>query len=230
MSIDPGFEQFISNFQEDVRLKSRDSSSESFAEEQFTEEMLEYLADAGEIEGFQLCSYQARGVKVNGYDFNNNDEFLDLFVTFFNGESSPVKVSKSEIINYFKRLRAFFDRSVRQKYITMEESSPAFDLADKVFQLRENLINVRLFVITDGIAVNIDAIEDEKYGQYKISHHLWDMQRLFRLYSSGNRPEPIEINFNNDFGNTIPCLPMPEENSKYITYLAILSGKTLSDL
>lgn len=229
MSIDLEFEQFISNFQEDVRSKSRDSSSESFAEEQFTQEMLGYLADAGEIEDSQPCTYQARGVKVNGYDFNNNDEFLDLFVTLFNGDSSPIKVSKTEIINYFKRLRAFFDRSVRQKYTTMEESSPAFDLADKIFHVRENLINVRLFVLTDGI-VNIDTIEDENDGKYKISHHVWDMQRLFRLYSSGNRPEPIEINFNTYFGNTIPCLPMPKENSKYTTYLAIFSGKILSDL
>lgn len=229
MSTDPGFEQFVSNFQEDVRLKARDSNSESFAEEQFTEEILEYLADAGEIDDLHLCSYQTRGIKVNGYDFSNNDEYLDLFVTLFNGERSPVKVSKSEILNYFKRLRAFFDRSVRQKYTTMEESSPAFDLADRIFQLRESLITVRLFVLTDGI-VNIDAIEDEKDGQYRISHHVWDMQRLFRLYSSGNRPEPIEVNFSNDFGYTIPCLPMPEENLKYTTYLAIISGKILADL
>ncbi len=191
--------------------------------------MLEYLANAGEIDDLELCYHQARGIKVNGYDFSNDNEWLDLFVTLFSGEPSPVKVPKSDILNQFKRLRTFFDRSMRQKYTTMEESSPAFYLADNIFKLRENLTTIRLFVLTDGIT-NIDAIEDEKEGQCRISHHIWDIQRLFRLSSSGNRPEPIEIDFSKEFGYAIPCLPMPEENPKYKSYLAIISGKILADL
>jgi hypothetical protein len=229
MSNDPGFELFAFNIQQDVISSSKDNISEAFAEDQFSELVLEYLADAGEIDDLQLCSHQARGIKVNGYDFYNDDKYLDLFVTLFTGDYPPVRVSKTEIQAYFKRLHTFFDRSVTQKYKNLEESSPAFDLADKIHHLRNNITNIRLFVLTDGIA-NVDAIEDEKHGPYKISHHVWDMERLFRLWSSGNRLEPIEIDFNNDFGQTITCLPMPEENSKYTTYMAIISGETLADL
>jgi hypothetical protein len=214
MVIDSEFEHFFSNFHEDIRSKYTDSNSKLYAEEQFTEEILGYLVDAGEINDLHLCNYQNQKIKVDGYDFIN-DECLDLFVTLFSGELQPSKVSKKEILNSFKKVRNFFETSIRQNYTVVDESSPAFDLADRIYHLRKNLINIRFFVLTDGVA-NVDAIEDVKDGQYFISYHIWDMQRLFRLVSSGNRPESIVIDFNNDFGYTVPCLPMPRENTKYM--------------
>ena len=74
MSNDPGFELFAFNIQQDVISSSKDNISEAFAEDQFSELVLEYLADAGEIDDLQLCSHQARGIKVNGYDFYNDDK------------------------------------------------------------------------------------------------------------------------------------------------------------
>jgi hypothetical protein len=164
MGNDSEFEHFVSNFHEDVRSKYTDSNSELYAEEQFTEEMLGYLVDAGEINDLHLCNYQTQIIRVDGYDFIN-DECLDLFVTLFNGELQPSKVSKKEILNSFKKLETFFEMSIRQKYTIVHESSPAFDLADRIYHLRKKLITIRLFVLTDCIAY-VDAIEDEKDGQY----------------------------------------------------------------
>jgi len=234
MTSNTTFEEFAESFHQDVKAQSQDVETEYFEEEQFTELMLLFLADISEIDDFEICSHQARGIKVNAYNFSNETNsregiFLDLFVSSYTGEFPPLSISKTEIQTQFKRLQTFFNNAVTHNYLNLEESSPAFDLSDKIYQLRENILRVRLFVLTDGIA-NIGVMENETQGSVIISYHIWDMPRLYRLYISGNRPEPIEIDFKNKFGQSIPCLPMPVDNSHYTTYLAILPGKMLSDM
>lgn len=223
------FEQFAEKFHQDIIAGSRDADAEIFSEEQFTDLMLEYLADAGEIDDREICTHQARGIKVNGYVFYNNNEALDLFVSQYTDECPPVRVPKGTLQQKMKQLRKFFERAIRRNYTKLEESSPAFDLADRIYQLRDRLNHVRLFVLTDGIT-SIDPPEDEDCGSYRISHHVWDLQRLYRLVSSENRPEPIEIDLVSEFGKTLPCLPMPEENPIYSTYLCIIPANILADL
>lgn len=226
---DAEFEQFAENFLQDVIARSRDTETEAFTEEQFTELMLEYLADAGEIDDREICSHRSRGIKVNGYAFSNENEALDLFVSYFTGESPPLRVARSELQLQLKRLRTFFDRAVDRNYAGLEESSPAFDLADRIYQLREKLTIVRLFVLTDGYT-SVETINDDTCGSTRISHHIWDIQRLFRLISSGAHAEPIEIDLIETVGKSLPCLPMPEENPVYSTYLCIIPAGALADL
>jgi len=226
---DTDLDLFAEKFRQDIIAGSRDTDAEAFSEEQFTNLMMEYLADAGEIDDREICTHQARGIKVNGYALFNDNETLDLFVSYYTGECPPVRVTKGDLQQQLKRLKTFFDRAIRRDYTNLEESSPAFDLADRIYQLRNRLTHVRLFVLTDGIA-GIDAIEDEDCGSYRISSHVWDMQRLHRLVSSENRPEPIEIDLVSEFGKPLLCLPMPEENPVYTSYLSIIPADVLADL
>lgn len=226
---DTELENFSINFHQDVIAGTRDSANELFAEERFTELMLDYLADAGEIDDWELCSYQARGIKVNAYVFYNDNESLDLFVSQYTGDTPPVLVGKNVLLQQLKRLHSFFEKAITGQYASIEESSPAFDLADRIFHSKDTLKQIRFFVLTDG-KTGIDTIENNEKGSYRITHHIWDLQRLHRLVSSDRKPEPIEIDFLNEFGYCLPCLPMPEDNSVYSTYLCILSAATLSDL
>ena len=222
-------EEFAENFHQDIIAGRQDANVEVFSEGLFTDLMLEYLADAGEIDDREICSHQARGIKVNGYAFFNDNEALDLFVSHYTGEYPPVRVARSDLQKQLKRIRTFFDKAISRNYSNLEESSPAFDLADRICQLRDRLSLVRLFVLTDGIA-GIDAIEDEICGTYRISSHVWDIERLHRLVSSDYRPDPIEIDMVNEFGTALPCLPMPKEKPVYSTYSCVISADILADL
>ena len=226
---DEHLDLFAEQFHQDIVAGSRDVGAEAFSEEQFTDLMLGYLADAGEIDDREICSHRARGIKVNGYAFFDDNKSLDLFVSHYTGECPPVRVAKGDLQQQLKRLRTFFDRAIQRDYTNLEESSPAFDLADRIYQLRSRLTRIRLFALTDGIA-NIGVIEDEDCGSYRISSHIWDMQRLHQLVTSENRPEPIEIDMVRDFGKPLLCLPMPEENPVYTSYLCIMSANILADL
>ena len=140
-----------------------------------------------------------------------------------------LSVTKTEINSHIKKIRTFFSNALNKKYGKIEESNPAFDLADTIYNNRENIVGVNLFVITDGI-VKPEPIPDEEEGGIRISHQIWDLKRLFRLTSSGNRPEPIEIDFVKEFGESLTCLEMPQENSRYTSYMAIMPGKMVAEL
>lgn len=229
MDADSLLMNFAHDINQEVISRAHDTQTEGFEEDHFTDIILEYLADAGEIDDWEICSHQARGIKVNGYNFFNNNESLDLFVTLYTGERSPVKTPPSLVKTQIKKLYTFFKKGINHEYRDLEESTPAFDLADKIYENRNIVRKIRLFVLTDSI-VNIDEIEDQKENEYELSFHIWDTQRLFRTRTSGNKPEPIKIDFSEEFGCLVPCLSMPNENDTYSAYLAIISGKTLAEL
>jgi hypothetical protein len=229
MDIDTEFDEFAKKFQQDVISQCQVEDDESFKEDQFTEIMMEYLKDADEIDTKFVCYHNARGIKVNGYNVSGNTECLDLFVSIYYGEVPPPRVAKSDVDTAFKRVYNFLMKAFGDYHLFLEEASPVFDLADTIHELKDTLINIRLFLLTDGI-VKVESIDDIKENNLNISHHVWDIQRLFRLYSSGKKREAIEVDFENEFGGSIPCLSLTESNPDYVTYLAIIPGKTLVKL
>jgi len=235
--VESDFEQFSQNFQREVFDASQDPEEESWMEVQFTEKFLGHLTDIAVIEDFILCRLEGKGFKINAYNSNlnsqnnNNKEgiFFDLFVTIFTNDYSRTNVTKTEINSYIKKIRTFFSNALNKKYGKIEESNPAFDLADTIYSNKENIVAVNLYILTDG-NVNLDSIPDDIEGGIRLSHHIWDLKRLFRHLSSGSRPEPIEIDFVKDFGESLSCLEMPKENSQYTSYMAIMPGKMVAEL
>lgn len=81
-------EEWILEFRQSV--SSNAESSDRFPEDVFTEEAVNIIMAAGEAEDFHLCSYKARGMKVNAYNISSDGDCVDLFVTC-RDESTPGK-------------------------------------------------------------------------------------------------------------------------------------------
>ena len=225
-------EQFAKDFQQEIISLSEMEDAESFHEDQFTSGILDYLVDAGEFDDVTVCYHQARGIKVNGYAITHDDECLDLFVSIYTGQAPPERIGKSQVDAALRQVRTFLQKALNGYYLKLEESSPIFDLALRIHELSEaedTLTRVRIFLLTDGI-VNIERLEDEEIEELPVSYHIWDMERLFRWWSSGRAREKIEINFRERPGGVIPCLVLPEETPHYSTYLAIMPGPALVDI
>jgi len=141
------FEEFARNFQREVMDAAQDPESESFMEEQFTEKYLDQLTDIGVIEDSILCRLEGKGFKINAYNSNLNAQnncdkegvFFDLFVTIYSNDYSRTTVTKTEINSHIKKVRTFFSNALNKKYGKIEESNPAFDLADTIWNNRENI-------------------------------------------------------------------------------------------
>ena len=109
----------------------------------------------------------------------------------------------------------------------MEESSETFDMFQRIFEIREQIARVRIYLLTDGI-VHAETVPTIDVDGFQISNHIWDLRRFFRLESSGRKSEPIEIDFEAEFGFPIACLSLADPDSDYQGLLAVIPGEVLS--
>lgn len=217
---------FAENVRQDVYIKCEQEGAESFREEEFTQLVLEYLTDAGELNDGNICHHEARGVKVNGYSLNDEHDTLDLFVSIYTQGVPPATVPKNEIDAAFKRLQTFLKRSLGEYFRLLEEASPAFDMARLIFELGDRLERVRLYVFTDGVTTATTRREI-LIENISCSFHVWDIERLYRCVTSGREREAITIDLERDYGGPVPCLPMPPTIADYDACLTILPGEVL---
>lgn len=221
------FDTFVTNLQQEVI--SRSEGQEQLREDAFTDVMTEYLIDAGEFDEGIVCQHRGRGLQVNGYGVSEDEECLDLFVSHCTLKVPPETVFKRDIETLFRRVREFFERSINGYVREMEEASPAFDLALRIEELKGDLTRVRLFLFTDGIS-KMEEIPNETFKEIEISHHVWDIERLFRCLNSGSRRETIEVDFVSILGRPVPCLAVAPQDGAYACYLTSLSGPLLVEL
>ncbi|MEP0923408.1 AIPR family protein [Leptolyngbya sp. ST-U4] len=229
---DAGLLQFAEDFRQEVinACETGDKEGDAFREDEFTRLMIDYLTDAGELEDGHVCYHTARGIKINGYNIQEDEGRLDLFVSIYTQDVPPSTVRKDDVETAFKRLTGFFTRSLKGYHLSIEEASPAFDLAQLIHSAKDQLSQVRLFLFTDGLT-NVQVKQDLVNGGVTFSFNIWDIRRTYQCVSSKRQREAIEIDFETQYGAAIPCLPMPTSpGADYNACLVILPGEILYKL
>jgi hypothetical protein len=220
---------FAENVRQDVFSRADAVEDGAMRAEAFADIVFEFLREAEEIEDGISCFFEGRGIRCSGYFISEDNERLDLFLVLpkLDGAASPVP--KSEIVQAFKRLRGFLEKALDGLQSTLESALDGYDMARSVWDARSELSNVRLFVITDGLA-KIDRIENEMIGEMEISSHLWDLQRLHRTVSSGSIREPIRVDFARLNGSPIRCLSATPAGGGYRCLMAMLPGSLIVEM
>ena len=228
-------ENFYNTIRQEVLAAVEMEETGGISEEKFTEIVISYLSEAGETENARECrdikedKIGRKIHKVNGYALSENYETLDLFVTFYNGTNEPAKVFKDDITSAVNQCTRFLKNAVNGYVDEIEESSPIFDLALTIKRYSEALVRVNIFVLTDGFAIS-NAPEETDLRGILINYHLRDLTYLYRLNTSKLKRIPIEIDFETQFGGGVPCIKIPTDNDDYESYLAVISGNTLSSI
>lgn len=224
-------QEFAEEFRQEVLSRCNEEESGHFREDKFTEVMIEYLAQANEVDEGEVCYHKnnARGEKLNGFSLSGDGECVDLFVSRYRGTVPPESVPNSDINTHFRWLRRFFETALNGGYRSMEESSPVFDVAQQIHAQREELTKARFFLLTDGIARSAD-VEPVTVDGIEIRHYLWDLEKLRRFITSRMQREAVEIDFAGCFGGAIPCLEALGAGDEYRTFLAFFPGALLAKL
>ncbi len=220
---------FAADIRQEVLLRADLEDEESLRPEAFTEILLESLEEAGEIEGGHVCYHRDRGIEVSGYGVNDEADVLNLFTTTYRGDVPPATVGNQDIEVAFRRLLTFWNKTADAYHKTLEGSSEAFDMAMRLHEAHGSVAQLRLFLLTDGLARS-EHRPAEEIGGVETSFHIWDIRRLHRLVTSGLRREPIEIDFVSRFGAAIPCLPSASDDGEYEAFLAIIPGDVLNEI
>lgn len=214
-------------------------------EQAFTDVMLSYLCESNEVDGYEL-QYAKRSGRRNApaYKFNawslheqtGDDEgsapLVDLFVTLYKPGATGQPVPKSEVAHHFELARNFLSQALipNDKWMAqLEESAPPYEAAMKILHHRDDLDTARIFLLTNGVVKQTDEKDTEIAG-VDVKHSLWDLEKLYRLRSSGTERETIQIDLASDYGGAIPCLAQEDGTGEYTAYLAFFPAPLLAQI
>jgi hypothetical protein len=228
MGIDTDLVDFATNFQQDVLARAESHSQPDFQVNTFTRMVIEYLTEAGELEDGEDCYYKARGMEVSGYNIGKDDECLDLFVSHYTSAVPPPTIRKDQAEPLLRRALGFLDKALDGFHPTQEEASPAYDMAQRIHEVKGKLNAVRVFLFTDG-QTRVTAKPVTVRG-LKVSFHVWDIVNLHRCVTSGQQREPIEIDFVGRFGAPVACLETPGKDPDCRVFLTLLPASILHSI
>ena len=201
-------------------------------EDVVTNDILEYAIDAGEVIAGEICHYKVRGIKINAWNYDEENEGIDLFVTIFKGEQRLTKVSDADIQDAFSKAENFFWAARNGKLSAKVDESDinVFDLVQIIEQTKDEVNNVRIFVLTNGQASADIVPESKEENEIYIDFHLWDIERVYQQYLIRAGRQKTEIDFLNDYNHKLKCLHMDKVSEKVDVYLVIIPGKILSSI
>ncbi|MCY3576377.1 MAG: AIPR family protein [bacterium] len=204
----------------------------SFVEDIFFDVCTESLIASGEVETADRAYYVgSRGIRVDGYggDPANSDSVLHLIVADFSQSSEIETLTATNMDAIFNRLSNFMARSLDDAFRNgLEESGPAFGLADLIASRWPSLSKVRFFLITNRVlSSRVDGREAGEFKGIPITYSVWDLGRFFRFETSGQEREDFAVDLE-EFGGPLLALPAHMQQTDYESYLAVVPGLQLA--
>ncbi len=227
--------KFYKSFIQEILARQLANEDGDTQEQSFTRYVVDLLAEAGETENADIAyDEKALGTKnqhkINAYALSDNYETVDLFISVFQPNEDIPSISKEDIKRASTRITNFFRKSIYDDYANeVAESSQIFEFANTLAnysELRDNLIRVNAFILTNG-EYKGDFPESIEVSGYKIFYRVVDINFIYQI--SEESRVPIEIDFEEEHFK-IPCLSASNENDDYQAYIAIIPGQCLANL
>ncbi|MDP2546901.1 AIPR family protein [Oceanobacter sp. 4_MG-2023] len=223
-------EEFFHSFRQE--LMSSALVNGSFELSSFMETIADELLETGFTEGFELCHYRAqRGMRIDGYWFND-EGVLSLFIADFDSRVELESINRTEISTIFKRVINFFNACITKDLASyLEVTSPEYGLARQITDRFKHIQKLNLVIFSErAISIRIKEIPDDEILGIPTSFNIWDISRLYRQRNSRNKKEPLDLNFEEMFGNGIYCLPAHLGEDSYKSFLIVMPAEIIASL
>ncbi|HKJ96236.1 MAG TPA: AIPR family protein, partial [Thermoplasmataceae archaeon] len=223
-----GLEEYTVQFHNDIRSLSH--ANEAMREDTFVEQVGDILEEYGEVDSFIQCFYQKQGVKVNGYAYDYESDILSLVVAHYTDETDLQKcrVGTQELRKSYKYALNFLDRTLKSGKNWIEMSNESSELAELIYDRKNEIRGIKLILLTDGIAQKDSASADE-FGGFDLTRVVWDIERFYNYNQTGER-EKITIDFREYGVGPVSAVSYDLRSGTYDTYLSFIPGRVLADI
>ena len=222
-------EEFAESLLQDVVAEANIAEDGAMLPTAFTEFAIAAMTEAADWPEGTACYHRQRGAEVSAWGWDAATGTLNLAVTRFGGSGAVERLPKSEAEVSLRRLRKFLELAAGDLHQELEESSPAFDAAYRINRSLSSISRVRLYLLTDMIT-SLDGVEETAFDDIAVSQHVWDLERLHRLFSSGREREQIDVDLVELIGEGLPFLEAPSSDPNLQSYLLVIPGQALADL
>jgi len=220
-----GRKSFLQQLLVEVLDHAEIEGQEAFVEDAFTDLILDDLESEGRWPDYQVSHYSARGAAVSAWAIDPTLRRLFLAISDFDRSGATETITRTEIDALFRRLAGFLKRS-RDGRIEIEDHHPVADLVDAAGDT-ERYDDVTLYLLTHRTAPEYIP-ESPAVAGVTIQTRVWDLETIRRSRVSGERLEPIAIDFTADNGG-LPCLAA-DRHDEVQTYLAYIPGQRLAEI
>lgn len=224
-------EEYRKDFLENIKIAaSEDVTNVDLA---FTESVVNTLIDAEEIDDFTFGYFNGTGIRgrkmtMDGFYYDEYDKSLVILYSDFSNNDEITNLINTDIEKAYSSMRSLVE-ACEEGYILnngFEESSAGYELATLIKLKKEEIIKYRFYIITDKVlSKRVKNLKQEKIGSKIVDLNIWDMNRLYNLYSSSQIKESIDIVFEEN--DIIQCINAVNEET-YKAYLAVIPGDVLA--
>ena len=230
-----GLDEFAQELFQEIITES--DAEGDFMEDVFFEKFCDHLLAAGELESADRVAYRGsrrQGIQVDGYggDPDNASGCLSLIISDFHQSPDLGRLTETDMNATFRRLSRFLQKALDPKWRNaIEETSPAFGLADLIYHRWSRLDKVRFFLVSNHeLSERVDGRESDELDGRTITYSVWDIRRLHRFATMGHGREDIEIDLEKDFGGWLSVLSAHQSEDGDESYLATIPGKVLAGI
>lgn len=203
----------------------------------FVKTILEDLQGLNVISDFEECfsvgRYGRKNYRVDAYSFDDYDCSMSIFIADFDGEDEISTLTMTDANALFERLNTFLDGCLNGNFrYSMEISTPVYDLVERIVNLQNTIRKYKFYILTDKeMSGKISSLESGEINGVSIEYNIWDIQRLFRVISTGDGHEPVEIDFLKITEKGLPCLEASDASTDDVKcLLCVIPGEILADL
>ncbi|MBI6630355.1 AIPR family protein [Pontibaca salina] len=206
--------------------------------EAFFEKVGELLTESGELDGANRAFFEGGGasnpMRIDGYggDPRDGDGVLSLVLCDFELSDEVRVQNKGQIQRLLQRLYRFVVSSLKANFREqLEETSAGFGVADLIATTWKDVEKVKLIIVTNAdFRARADAANVKDLDSRPVTLSVWDLKRLKQYMEQGQARANLIIDFDKDFGGSVPLLAASGSDSALESYLAVIPGKQLADI
>lgn len=220
---------FLEETRAEIAAQMNDGSP--FAELVFCEVVMQHLVEAGMTFEPVVCHFRGRvgnaNLRLSGYAISDDADQLDLFVSLYEGFETPTPIQDQDSKTAAQQCVRFLELCAAGRLADkLDPSSDAYSLALTIQEIYDGLDQVRVFVLTDGIAKS-KSFKPRDVGDKSVRLEVMDIERLFRHRSEGKPRDELVIDFNEVSGSPLPCVYVPGQTGDYDYALTAIPGEAL---
>lgn len=231
--------EFYAELMLDIERKA--SATNNLKEAAFFDHIINILLEDGhlietddEISGWRYTPFEAKGLRVDGFEYQEDREVLTLYLCQFNQSEELKTITKSSLDQLIRNLKRFFEKSLVQSFHeSLEESSEAYEVAEFIYAKQSYIRTVKVVVITNNLLSNRIkelSIEDDVFNGLPTSLDVWDLRRIYDNEMSKGKSESIEVFFPKEFFKSIPALSAGSQKENIHSYLCVMPADILAAL
>lgn len=199
--------------------------------------LLERMEDASVVSEPQVSYFHfERGnisAEVHGWAVDVEDDVLRIFICIdatsnvsLGDDAQPVTLPKDQVDRAFRRLESFVRHALAGKFNAVEESQPVADLLRVLQASASQGQSLELHLITTGVVSERAAAA---LSGSELRREVWDLTRLVRICGASSDGS-ITIDFEERFGQTLPCLVTTPDDEGVQVLLTRIPGQMLADI